>query len=457
MGDSSFCNKARRMGLLCFFFLSVFSATSLLEPATGQAQVQNLCSSQVCITATIYSKDPNTIEFSLTSKLAVGWLGLGMGGTASGMAGNDLAICWPNATNTGAIISQRSATRNTTPSVTSSTVAFKVVPQKSGVTSAANHEFTCTYSRPLNLVTSPLTATATSIRVIYAVGLQPVAMDASGDPQKATPQQHTFTGAGSLPIVHKQGSSLEDPNAPKPQPPGNGTTGGNTGNGNNSLDEILAAERLYGKLIQVHGVMMTIVFLLLLPVGASLVRFFGHIHSVFRWHRPVQVFGFLTAIAAFITVIVAYEKAPQPEKHFVSSPHATFGLVIICMLVIQVLIGIFIFHTFDPSRDPALGPTIPTWMHRFWGYAVLICGLVQVNLGMTEYGGWPTGKESVWYGYYVWIAILVVIFLGGSVVKRLRARRQRQEGLYYNQESKHNRSNRGRTDDDQYELQQHGH
>ncbi|KAF9574289.1 hypothetical protein EC968_007058 [Mortierella alpina] len=451
--------------------LGGWPSTSLVQPTSGQGQqTESLCSPEVCITATVYSKDPNTIEFSLSSKISVGWLGLGMGGVQGNMPGNDLAICWPDAANTGAVISQRSATVNGLPIAKPTPVPFKVVPQKSGV-SPANSQFRCTYSRPLNIATSPLTASATSINVIYAVGLQPVTADATGDPQKAVLRKHTFASSGVLTIVKKEGSSLDDLGTQTPPGGGNGTTG----DGNNNLKDILEAQRLYVNLIEAHGFMMALVFLLLLPVGASIVRFFGHINSIFRWHRPIQVLGFLTAVASFITIIVAFEKSPQPRNH-VDSAHARFGVAIICMLVVQVCIGIFIFHTFDPSRDPAKGPTIPTWVHRFWGYAVLVCGLVQVAMGMQKYGEWPTGKEGVWIFYYIWVAILVVIFLGGSVLKRLRSNRNQQRrgddggGAYYNQENDPKRLThsfgqqqqqqqqaeyRGR-EDEPYELQQHG-
>jgi hypothetical protein len=65
----------------------------LLSLTTGQAQQsQELCSAQMCISATIYSADTKTIEFSLFSMIPVGWLGLGIGGDPIGMAGNDLAV-----------------------------------------------------------------------------------------------------------------------------------------------------------------------------------------------------------------------------------------------------------------------------------------------------------------------------------------------------------------------------
>ncbi|KAF9283947.1 hypothetical protein BGZ68_004981 [Mortierella alpina] len=428
-GASTILNRARKAGFLLGAIFSVFSATSLVQLTSGQGQqTQSLCSPEVCITATVYSKDPSTIEFSLNSKIAVGWLGLGMGGVQGNMPGNDLAICWPDAANTGAVISQRSATMNGLPIAKTTPVPFKVVPQKSGI-SPTNSQFRCTFSRPLNLATAPLTATATSISVIYAVGLQPVTADATGDPQKAVLRKHTFASSGVLTIVKKDGSSLDDLGTQKPPGGGDGTTG----DGNNFKD-VLKAERLYINLLEAH------------------------------------VLGFLTAVAAFITVIVAFEKSPQQKTH-VNSTHAKFGVVIICMLVVQVCIGIFIFHTFDPSRDPTK-PTIPTWVHRFWGYATLICGLVQVALGLQKYGEWPTGKEGVWIFYYIWVSILALIFLGGSVFKKLRNNQQRKRndgnGSYYNQESDPKRSNhglgqqqqqpaeyRGR-EDGPYELQQHG-
>ncbi|KAI7828151.1 hypothetical protein BC939DRAFT_474880 [Gamsiella multidivaricata] len=361
----------------------------------------------MCISATIYSKDPNNIEISLYSKIAIGWVGIGMGGSANGMAGNDLAVCWPNATGTGAVISQRSATMNGTPSVTSATVPFKIQPLKSGVTSSTK-QFTCTFSRPLSLATAPITTAATSVNVIYAVGLQAVKADAGGDPQKATFQRHAFTGHGALTITKKEGGSLDGFNSTTPTKGGNSGTvgsGGSTGNGSGSdsntedLEQILAAQQLYERLVKAHGIMMSIAFLLVFPLGALLVRFFSHLHHVFRWHRPLQVTGFLLAITALVCVIVAIYKSPDAEDgvEFEANPHTVLGVALIAAIILQVCIGIFIFHTFDPNRDPRK-IHVPTWMHRIWGYVVLIAGLEQVHLGMLLYGAWPTGKEGICFG-----------------------------------------------------------
>ncbi|KAF9344263.1 hypothetical protein BGX26_004591, partial [Mortierella sp. AD094] len=213
---------------------------TLLTVVSGQGSSE-LCSSQVCISATIYSEDPSTIEFSLFSKIPVGWLGLGMGGTSNGMKGNDLALCWPNATGNGALISQRSANSNTSPTPSAS-VAFNIQQAKSGL-SSSNLGFTCTFSRPLDLSVAPIALTASSIKVIYAVGLQPVKDAESGDPQQAAVQQHTYTGHGELTIQRKSGSS-SDPNNAISIPQSNG--------GSSGLDQIFADVRIYEKLVQAH-------------------------------------------------------------------------------------------------------------------------------------------------------------------------------------------------------------
>ncbi|KAF8936231.1 hypothetical protein EDD21DRAFT_143660 [Dissophora ornata] len=423
MTNSQLYNNARRAGYLFCVLLSVLSATTLLSVTTGQAQqTQDLCTNQVCISATIFSKNPGTIEISLFSKISVGWIGIGMGGSPSDMVGNDLAICWPNATGTGAIISQRAAKVNGVPTVLSTTVPFQVQPVKSGITSSTM-DFTCTYSRPLNLSTSPIAATATSVNVVFAIGLQAVKAGAGDDPQKATLQKHTYTGKGALTIVMKQGSSLDGYNASAPQFPGQQT--GSSGGGNGTADGTddsnadIEAENKYDQLVKAHGIMMATAFLLIFPVGAMLVRFYGHVYEIFRWHRPLQVTGFITVISAFGCILAAVYTSPDGAPQINESPHSTFGVILIGALVMQVCIGIFIFHTFDPNRDPNK-IHIPTWMHRIWGYCVLIGGMVQVNMGMNLYGMWPTGKEGVWYAYDAWVAIVVLVFVGGSILKKWR-------------------------------------
>lgn len=173
--------------------------------------------------------------------------------------------------------------------------------------------------------------------------------------------------------------------------------------------------------------MMALAFLLIFPLGASLVRFFCHLEHVFKWHRPLQSTGFLTVIAAFGCILAAVAKSSSlNDAPIVYSTHAIVGFILVGALILQVLVGFFIFTKYDPtkSRQAAI-VRIPTWVHRCWGYAVLITGLVQVYLGMKLYGHWPTGKEVVWYLYYAWVAVLVAVVFGmGSLLKMWSDRRK---------------------------------
>ncbi|KAF9112371.1 hypothetical protein BGX27_003477 [Mortierella sp. AM989] len=427
--------------------------TTLLSVTTGQdQQSKELCSTQVCISATVFSKDPKNIEFSLYSKVPVGWLGIGIGGSPNSMPGNDIALCWPNATGNGALISHRSATVNGAPTPLAAGVSFKVQQAKSGLTSS-NKDFACTFKRPLNLTTAPIPATATSLNVIFAVGLQAVRPATNGDPQQAAIQRHTYTGHGALTIQRKDGLSSDPNNTVTPPPQTNPGT-----NPGSEQDEILAAERLYQQLVKAHGILMTIAFLLIFPSGAIIVRFFGHLQHVFRWHRPIQVTGFLTVIAAFCCILVAVYKTPEGPPPLNESTHSILGVALLCALILQITFGIYIFHTFNPSVDLQKAfHRVTTMIHRLWGYSILIGGVIQVKLGLDRYGMWPTGKETIWYVFYVWIAAFAAIFVLGSLVKFVRRPKgETNKGDYNHEDSKHQNNNRQRgIEEDQYELQQH--
>ncbi|KAG0055500.1 S-methyl-5-thioribose-1-phosphate isomerase [Gryganskiella cystojenkinii] len=405
----------------------MYTSTNILSPVAGQ----ETCTGQVCITATIFSKEPNLIEFSLVSKLQVGWLGLGVGGLKTGMTGNDLAICWPTPTGQGAVISQRGATANGQPDIKPKTVAFSVQSLKSQLVSKI---FTCTFSRPLNLSTSPIPATATTLSIIYAVGLTPVSGVAT-NPQGATLVQHDFQGTATLNIARKDGTSSSTIMPTTTQ--GGNSTGGtpvvpqvpnptdNTDDGiQESTEELLARVAIYQKLLKAHGIMMATAFLLFFPTGALLARFFSHRESIFMFHRPIQVTGFITVIAAFICIIVAVYKKPSGPQP--ASSHSTIGFFLVLALFLQVAMGIFIFHAYDPERDPrtktAKAHRIFTWGHKGWAYVVLLTGLAQVDLGIEKYGAWPLKTESIWYVYYVLIGIWVAVFVFGSAFKLWQSR-----------------------------------
>ncbi|KAF9302529.1 hypothetical protein BGZ74_005231 [Mortierella antarctica] len=411
----------RKLRILSALFSLSATLVAAQSPPAHVQQSTDLCTAQVCISATVFSKDPTTIEFGIYSKISIGWLGLGMGGDPSSMAHNDLAVCWPSSSASVAVISQRSAAMNGRPSaVAEAVVPFKVQPLKSGFPASTGAKvFTCTYSRPLNLKSSPIAATAASIPVIFAIGLDTVS--GPENPQTASFEMHAFTGMGTLPIVKKEGSSLDGVNT---------TPGGRSPNGGTDTgrEELLARQKRISDMTKAHGVMMALVFLLILPVGASIPRFFGDKEHIFRWHRPLQVTGFCTALIAFILIIVATAQSPMHKDHFTTSNHALLGLVIVIAMVLQVAVGIYIFHTFDPTTHDPNHPTIPTWVHRGWGYIVLAAGFAQVHLGMKLYGAWPTGKEAIWYIYGVWVGLICCVFVFGSVFKRWRAKRARRRG-----------------------------
>jgi hypothetical protein len=153
---------------------------------------------------------------------------------------------------------------NEPPSAPATPPAFKIQTPKSGfITTATPKRFTCTFSRPLNLATSPIAGTATSVKIIYAVGLSPVVAGAGGDPQKASIQQHTFTGSGSLQIVQKEGTSaggtgngtVTGTNAAPgaTHTPGKGTGGNGRGSTSPSIEELLRTQDQINTLIKVHG------------------------------------------------------------------------------------------------------------------------------------------------------------------------------------------------------------
>ena len=148
-------------------------------------------------------------------------------------------------------------------------MAFSVQSAKSQL---LGQVFTCTFSRPLNLATSSISATTSTLNVIYAVGLTPVTGSAT-NPQGAKLVQHDFQGPETLTIVRQDGSSTGNTPAPTSTQSGNATVGtpvvpespnpvvtsspSPSNNNNNSeqqsADELLARVFLYQKLVKAHG------------------------------------------------------------------------------------------------------------------------------------------------------------------------------------------------------------
>ena len=86
-------------------------------------------------------------------------------------------------------------------------------------------------------------------------------------------------------------------------------------------------------LVIVHAVCLAGSFLLLFPLGVVALRWF----SSFKYHWVIQILAALICVIGFILAIAL--SAMDPEYDSFNQAHQIIGIIAVCSLIIQVLLG----------------------------------------------------------------------------------------------------------------------
>lgn len=144
-----------------------------------------------------------------------------------------------------------------------------------------------------------------------------------------------------------------------------------------------------------HGVLMTLSWGILLPLGVTIARFArGQGPIWFKLHRAIQVTGLLLAAGAFVCAVLMVQVAK-----FSALPHATLGIAITAMGLQQPLNAYFRPHKVpgQPKSRLRLGWEL---LHKNVGRAVCLLGIANPFQGLRFLGVGPfaVALYSVWLG-----------------------------------------------------------
>jgi len=153
----------------------------------------------------------------------------------------------------------------------------------------------------------------------------------------------------------------------------------------------------------VHGFLMGITWLLIMPTAAFIARYMKHRLGPwwFHIHRGLVLVGVLTALIAFV-IILTYVQA----NHF-NAVHGQVGLVILSLMLIQVVVGFLSDKLFDPNRRRT--PLFPDLLHWFLGWSLVALPVANVLLGLSRFDNAPT---AIWVVYFVLAFVILFVNFG---------------------------------------------
>lgn len=162
---------------------------------------------------------------------------------------------------------------------------------------------------------------------------------------------------------------------------------------------------------KIHGSLMFISFICLMPLAIALARNRVQITTWFPWHIGIMFTSFLLVVSS---LFVIYSVAGNHVTTFpsVTGLHHKFGLSIILLLFLQISYGIFIHGLRKVYANTALNAKqvkiarMLGFGHRFVGTILLLAGFYNVLLGLIQYGA---DTEIIYIAGGIEAAILVVL------------------------------------------------
>ncbi|KAI0769437.1 CBD9-like protein [Trametes elegans] len=342
----------------------------------------SVCTTYMCISGVV---NGSNIQYTLqsTGKKTMGWMAMGFG---SFMANTPMVILWPNADGS-MTLSQRKASGEVMPTVDGK-------PPRVATADASASDLTG--SQPKLSYTIPSDGSAGSQRLIWAFGTTNPG-DAS---ESATLAQHDFDGSGTVQLDLSGSSSS----------PGSGSSAGGA---------VMLPLQPYQKMIIAHGLLCTIGFLMFLPAGALLARYARTYSSA--WFTGHWVFQFALAgpavVAGVALGIAVVENVQAPH---LNDEHKRWGVAIFVLYFAQIALGAVI-HWVKPTswiagkRRPA-----QNYVHAVLGIAIVAFAFYQVRTVFREEwprtSGRPPISKAVDIVWYIWVALVPVLYFAGLVL-----------------------------------------
>jgi hypothetical protein len=307
---------------------------------------------------------------------AFSWMGVGFGGK---MEDTFMLIAYPSGNGTGLTISPRIARGHSEPVFQPDVVVEKIFSD--GYAPAANRVAksimiahgvcrNCTW-----WTKGALSLDNTKQPFIYALGADPGKGSAlESDDPSAGLRRHSFYGHFEGDMTYAI-STREHGRVPPPNDPGGGASGVADTNFAFSFSTKAFDTHDDSEWVPVlHGVIMSLAFILIFPSGALLMRLLRRKGVLF--HAGVQMFGlFLVAIGLGTGVYVSRQ---YNRSRSFATGHQALGLFVFAALVLQAGLGLLQHRIFQRTKQK----TIFGIMHQFLGPIAIVLALVNGGVGL---------------------------------------------------------------------------
>jgi len=368
-------------------FLAVATVAGLLQSAlavSGDSQ----CLRDMCISAIVYNNQTTSYDLTV-SQPQVGWMALGFGQT---MVAAPLVILWKDTSNGNTVVSQRAATDFVAPSIVSSP---NPVATPLSYRAASN-------ATALTLSFAIPSTTETRQQLIWAWSKTAP----SGNAPDSTIVQHDDTGTFTMTLT----SSIDGSTSNATTSTGNSDSDSDDDD-NGYIDIPLTPSQ---KAFVAHGVLLTLAFMVILPLGALQARLFRTIVPGKWWFMAHWIMQWpISSTLMIVGFALGVNEVNKSQSGQFNDAHKQWGLVLVILYIVQCSYG-GIIHFYKSSKATRRPPQ--NYGHAVLGLLIISLSFWQVYTGL-DYEWQAVGGRSVriaiWTWWKVWVVMIPILYFIG--------------------------------------------
>ncbi|KAK5949786.1 hypothetical protein OHC33_009175 [Knufia fluminis] len=191
------------------------------------------------------------------------------------------------------------------------------------------------------------------------------------------------------------------------------------------------------KIITVHAVLASLVWVFLIPVGGILMRSGIKSPWILRIHAFLQSISYLIYIVAVGLGIYLVRSLSYGPYSMWSDPHTKLGIAILVLAFFQPILGL-IHHSLYKRRVTAVkqgntskmpGRTAPGYAHLWLGRILIVLGMINGGLGLRLASNSPfegNGKPKA-IAYGVGAAVMFILYVAFVILGERRRTKERKE------------------------------
>ncbi|KAL6698639.1 CBD9-like protein [Trichoderma pleuroticola] len=191
---------------------------------------------------------------------------------------------------------------------------------------------------------------------------------------------------------------------------GSGDGDGDDDGGNGAVSGVITSSTNQ-TLASAHGILMSVIFVIMYPLGASLMPLLGKWYIHASW-QTIAFLGMWAGLGLGVTVA-------RNQNVFFDQAHSRLGIILVPLISLQPLFGLI--HHINYLKTQKRG--LFGHLHCWYGRALMIIGIVNGGLGL------QLGNAATRYiiAYSVVAGVTTLIYLASIAVGWRRASRKEQQ------------------------------